>query len=75
MPERPPILARGVIWHERQPEQLYEIEMPNGHRALAVVPKEGPLPPAGAEPVGMTVTVAFSPFEMSRSRVVSWDSA
>jgi hypothetical protein len=73
MPERPPILARGVIRHERRADMLYEIEMPNGHRALAVVPKEGPRPPEGAQPVGMTITVAFSPFEMNRSRIVSWE--
>ncbi|MCB1079430.1 MAG: hypothetical protein KDM64_16550 [Verrucomicrobiae bacterium] len=73
MPQRPPILGRGVVRAVRQPDLLYEIEMPNGHLALAVVPKEGPRLPAGIEPIGIALLGAFSPFEMNRCRIVSWE--
>ncbi|MBL9153138.1 MAG: hypothetical protein JNK37_11650 [Verrucomicrobiales bacterium] len=73
MPERPPILGRGTIRATYEPGLLYQVEMTNGHRAYAVVSKEGPFPPSRDETAdGIPVTVAFSPFEMSRCRIVAW---
>ena len=71
MPERPSIVARGIIRAERVADRLYEVEMPNGHRAHAVVKKEGPRCPLAAA-VKATVTVSYSPFDMSRCQIVEW---
>lgn len=71
MPERPSIVARGIIRAERIADRLYEVEMPNGHRAHAVVKKDGPRCPL-AGTVGHSVTVSFSPFDMSRCQIVEW---
>ena len=74
MPERPPIVARGTICAEFAPDRLYQVEMKNGHRAHAVVRKEGPRAPAN-DAIGSTVTLSFSPFDMSRCQILEWDSA
>lgn len=69
MGERPPIISRGRIIAEREAGRLYEIEMPNGHHALAVLPQEIP----GTEtPTGRLAEVLFSPFDMSRCRIAAW---
>lgn len=71
--ERPPIVACGVIRRVHTAGRLYEVEMANGHRAIAVVPKEGPFPGDGGDRIGCGVTTAFSPFDMSQCRIVRWE--
>lgn len=71
MAERPPIRAQGRITETREPGRLFEVEMGNGYRAYAIVEKKGP-PPPSENPEGMRVTVDFSPYDMSRCRVVAW---
>lgn len=70
MPERPPIRDRGRIVEELEPDRLYRVEMANGYRAYAILEKKGPSPPAKALDCG--VAVDFSPYDMSRCRIVSW---
>jgi len=72
VPERPRQTGIGIIREERTPDHIYEIEMPNGFRAVAVLPKEGPACPDDVEPVGAAVVASFSPFDMSRCRIVEW---
>ena len=72
MPERPPIRARGTIRAARIEGRLYQIEMENGYRALAVVTRHGPpLPPEG-ERIGRSASVEFSPYDMSRCKITAW---
>ncbi|MDF1815711.1 MAG: hypothetical protein P1V20_26165 [Verrucomicrobiales bacterium] len=73
MSERPPILSKGVIVSVRVPGRLYDVEMPNGYVAIAVLPKGGPTAPT--EEKGSAVEVAFSPYDMSRCKVVQWLTA
>jgi len=70
MSERPPIRARGRVTRAHEPGRLYEVEMANGYRAYGIVEKKGPRPVG--EPVGSEVIVDFSPFDMSRCKVVEW---
>lgn len=72
MSERPPIPGTGTIIEEREPGRLYEIEMGNGHRALAVVQQGGPAPPDHPLPENCRVEAIFSPYDMSRCRIVRW---
>ena len=72
MSERPPLSGIGRIVGTREPGRLYQVEMPNGYHALAVVPREGPAAPASEMPEGLRVEVAFSPYDMSRCRIVHW---
>ena len=71
MAERPPIRAQGHITKTHEPTRLFEVEMPNGYRAYAILERKGPTPPR-EDPVGIPVTVDLSPFVMSRCRVVEW---
>ena len=71
MPERPPIRATGRITRVHEPDRLYEVEMENGYRAYAILEKKGPRP--HGEEIDTQVLVDFSPFDMSRCRIVSWD--
>lgn len=71
MQERPPLLSRGRIVAEPVPDRLYEIVMPNGYRALAVLPQEIP-PPPGPSAEGLLAEVGFSPYDMSRCRIAAW---
>jgi hypothetical protein len=75
MAERPPILARGRVARVFTPDRLYEIEMPNGHRAYGVIERKGPRPPAGVEVIGLTVMTHFSPYDFSKCKVVAWETA
>ena len=70
MPERPPILGIGIVRAERIVDRLYEIEMPNGYRAMGVVPKAGPR--CKGPGIDRRVRVAFSPYDMSRCRIAEW---
>ncbi|MDF1850809.1 MAG: hypothetical protein P1U85_08250 [Verrucomicrobiales bacterium] len=71
MPERPPIRATGRITRIHEPARLYEVEMENGYRAYAILEKKGPRPVG--EEIDRQVLVDFSPFDMSRCRIVSWE--
>lgn len=72
MSERPPIEAVGRIVEEREPARLYRVEMANGYRAFAVVERKGPRLPEGEDPLGREVALHFSPFDMSKCRLVGW---
>jgi len=74
MAERPPIRAQGRITQTHEAARLYEVEMSNGYRAYAILEKKGPQPPS-EDPSGLAVTVDFSPYEMSRCRVIAWHEA
>lgn len=71
MSERPQIESIGTIVNVREPNRLYDIKMENGYVAIAVVPKDGPICPK-EEAVGSKVRVQFSPYDMSRSKVLAW---
>lgn len=68
--ERPPIVARGKIESVREEGRLYDIRMANGYLAIAVVPKDGPRQNDIAP--GARAEVAFSPYDMSRCKVLAW---
>lgn len=70
MPERPAPTAHGIIRRILDPQRLFEAEMPNGFLTLAVVPKNGPPPPA--DPEGQAVELAFSPFDMAQCKIIRW---
>ncbi len=72
MPERPPIRALGRITQVHESGRLFEVEMENGYRAYAILERKGPRPVG--EESGCEVLVDFSPFDMSRCRVVSWQA-
>lgn len=71
MAERPPIRAQGRITQMHDEDRLFEVEMANGYRAYAIVERKGPRLESG-DPVGKSVIVDFSPYDMSRCRVVEW---
>lgn len=71
MAERPPITAQGRITRTHEAARLFEVEMSNGYQAYAILEKKGPEPPS-EDPSGAKVTVHFSPYDMSRCRVVEW---
>jgi hypothetical protein len=72
MAERPPIRATGRITKIHEQDRLFEVEMANGYRAYAIVERKGPRPDPDY-PVGREVLVDFSPFDMSRCKVVEWN--
>ncbi|MDF1860077.1 MAG: hypothetical protein P1U87_07670 [Verrucomicrobiales bacterium] len=71
MAERPPIRAKGRIIRTHQKNRLYEVEMANGYRAYAIIEKKGPAY-SSEDPTGQKVIVNFSPYDMSRCKVVEW---
>jgi len=74
MPERPPIQGNGTIRSVYEPGRLYQVEMPNGHLAYAVVPRGGPRTPEKyfQDAAGAIVVVEFKPYDMSRCKIVRW---
>lgn len=74
MPERPPIQGNGTISLVYEPERLYQVEMPNGYLAYAVIQKAGPHTPEEyvADAIGAKVVVEFKPYDMSRCKIVGW---
>lgn len=72
MPERPPIEAVGRVVDVREPGRLYRVEMANGFRAYAIVERKGPHLPESEDPAGRGVVLRFSPFDMSKCRLVRW---
>jgi len=72
MPERPPIQATGRVVEILEPDRLYRVEMANGYRAYAVIDRMGPRLPEGDDPVGVPVSLEFSPYDMSRCHLVGW---
>lgn len=71
MTERPPIRTQGRITAVHQENRLYEVEMKNGYRTYAILERKGPHQPDG-DPVGQTVIVDFSPFDMSKCKLIEW---
>lgn len=65
--ERPPITGIGKIDAVREPGRLFDVEMPNGHVAIAVIERGGPSCPEAV--LGRRAEVAFSPFDMSRCKI------
>ena len=72
MPERPPIQAVGRVVEILESDRLYRVEMANGYSAYAVIERKGPRLPEGGDPVGRTVSLEFSPYDMSRCHLVGW---
>jgi len=72
MSERPPITGIGTIVEIHESGRLYQVEMQNGHRAYAVIPKNGDLPPDGESAEGMRAKVEYSPYDMTRCKIVEW---
>ncbi len=77
MAERPPITGIGRICGVRTPRRVYNVRMENGYVAVAVVKKKGPPVPEefSDEAIAaneMKVTVEFTPFDMSRSKISEW---
>ncbi|NOX99532.1 MAG: hypothetical protein GXP30_07370 [Verrucomicrobia bacterium] len=70
MPERPAPTAQGTIRNIREPQRLFEVEMPNGFRSLAVLPHGTPSPPPS--PLNQQVEVKFSPYDMSQCKIIRW---
>jgi len=70
MPERPALTAQGIIRQIREPQRLFEVEMPNGYQTLAVIPQNGPQAPSSPE--GRTVELEFSPYNMSQCKIRRW---
>lgn len=70
MAERPTISGRGEIVHEREEGRLFDVKMANGYVAIAVLAKDGPPYPGNV--VGKSVEVTFSPYDMTRSKVIRW---
>lgn len=70
MPERPAITANGIIRKIREVSRLFEIEMSNGYHALAVLHRNHPEAPLS--PIGREVTVTFSPYDMTRCKIIIW---
>lgn len=75
MNERPFITGTGRLFETVKPGHVYRVEMKNGHRAYAVLPKVGPTipenPDAPDEPPSRAV-VGFSPYDMSRCKILEW---
>ena len=71
MSERPHIETTGIIVNVRESGRLFDIEMENGYRAIAVMPKDNPICPL-EDPVGQKAKVVFSPYNMSRCKVLEW---
>ncbi|MDB4663099.1 hypothetical protein OAE61_05640 [Verrucomicrobiales bacterium] len=74
MSERPPISGIGHIIATRRPRKAYDVRMKNGFVSVGVVKAKGPLPPenlsdADLEAAEVKVTVEYSPFDMSRSKI------
>lgn len=72
MEARPPIEAVGEIVDVHEPGRLYRVEMPNGYRAYAIIERKGPRIPDGINPLAQSVRVQFSPYDMSKCRIVAW---
>ncbi len=75
MAERPPIEATGRIVQVHEVDRLYEVEMANGYRAYAVIERKGPRLPEGEDALGKEATLYFSPFDMSKCRLVKWSTS
>lgn len=74
MAERPPIQATGRIVEVHEAGRLYRVEMANGHRAYAIIERKGPRLSPDENALGREVTLHFSPFDMSKCRLVAWQS-
>ena len=70
MPERPRPKASGTIREIREPQRLFEVEMPNGFRSLAVLHPNTPSTPS--DPLNQQVEVKFSPYDMSQCKITRW---
>ena len=71
MAERPPIQAIGRVVQVHEAARLYEVEMANGYRAYAIVERKGPRLPEETDPLACEAIVHFSPFDMSKCRIVA----
>jgi hypothetical protein len=74
MAERSPIEAVGRIVEVHETGHLYQVEMANGYRAYAIVERKGPSLPEGADAMSCRAVVHFSPFDMSKCRIVGWQT-
>ncbi len=72
MAERPPIVATGRVVETLESGRLYRVEMPNGYRVYAIVACNGPRIPEDEDAANRDVVLHFSPFDMSKCRIVNW---
>ena len=73
MSERLPIRARGRVTAVHKEDQLFEITMANGYRSYGVLERKGPRPPREVAPTDCDVVTEYSPFDMSRCKIVEWE--
>ena len=72
MSERPPIRAVGRITKVYKEGHLFEVTMSSGYTAYAILERKGPRPPKEVAPVECEVVTEYSPFDMSRCKIVEW---
>ena len=72
MSERPPIRAVGRITKVYKEGHLFEVTMSSGYTAYAILERKGPCPPKKVAPVECEVVTEYSPFDMSRCKIVEW---
>lgn len=72
MSERLPIRARGRVTAVYKEEQLFEVTMANGYRSYGVLERKGPRPPCEVAATDCDVIAEYSPFDMSRCKIVEW---
>ncbi len=70
MPARPALSSHGFIRKICEAQRLFEIEMPNGYHTLAVLHHNSPACPL--DPIGQKVEVTFSPYDMTRCKIIQW---
>lgn len=47
--------------------------MANGYRSYGVLERKGPRPPREVAPTDCDVVAEYSPFDMSRCKIVEWE--
>ena len=72
MSERHPIRAVGRITKVYKEGHLFEVTMSSGYTAYAILERKGPCPPKEVAPVECEVVTEYSPFDMSRCKIVEW---
>lgn len=72
MSQRPPIQAYGRVTKVHTEGRLFEVTMANGYTAYAILEKKGKPLPDGVDPLTCEAYVLFSPYDMSRCKVLEW---
>lgn len=72
MSERPPIQAYGLVTKVHTEGRLFEITMANGYAAYGILERKGPQLPEKVDPLTCEAHVLFSPYDMSRCKILEW---